>query len=55
MSVPVTTHGVTLNVTVTQLYAVKGRLGQQVTFTSIGLPFSIATEQHLSSLAVGRL
>ena len=55
MSVPMTTHGVTINVTVTQVFAVRGRLGQQVTFTSIGVPFSIATEQHLSSIAVGRL
>ncbi len=55
LSVPVSTHGVTVNVTVTQLFAVKGRLGQQVTFTSVGAPFSIALEQHLTSVAVGRL
>jgi hypothetical protein len=55
MSVPMTAHGLTFNVTVTQIFAVKGRLGQQVSFTSIGPPFSIATEQHLTSLAVGRL
>jgi hypothetical protein len=55
LSVPVSTHGVTVNVTVTQLFSVKGRLGQQVTFTSIGVPFSIPLEQHLTSVAVGRL
>ena len=55
MSVPVVTHGVTLNFTATQLLAVKGRLGQQVTFTAVGAPFSIAEEQHLMSVAVGRL
>ncbi|MGO8825884.1 MAG: hypothetical protein ACLQU9_11680 [Acidimicrobiales bacterium] len=55
LSVPVVTHGVTLNFTATQLYAVKGRLGQQVMFTAVGAPFSIAEEQHLMSVAVGRL
>jgi hypothetical protein len=55
LSVPVTTRGVTVNLTVTSVFAVKGRLGHQITFTSIGLPFSISLEQHLSSIAVGRL
>ena len=49
------THGVTVNLTVTQLDAVKGRLGQQVTFTAVGVPFSIAEEQHLMSVADARL
>jgi hypothetical protein len=34
---------------------VKGRLGQQVTFTAVGVPFSIALEQHVMSVAAGRL
>ncbi len=55
MSVPVVTHGVTLNFTATQLLAVKGRLGQQVMFTAVGVSFSIAEEQHLMSVALGRL
>lgn len=55
LSVPFSTHGTMVNVTVTNLFAVKGRLGQQVTFTAIGLPFSIALEQHLASVAVSRL
>jgi hypothetical protein len=55
LSVPVTTHGETLNLTTTQLYAVKGRLGQQVTFTSVGTPFSIPQEQRIMTAAVGRL
>jgi hypothetical protein len=55
LSVPVTTHGQTINLTVTQVFAIKGRLGQQITFTSVGLPFSIALERHLSSIAVTRL
>jgi len=55
LSVPVVTHGVTVNLTITQLVAVKGRLGQQVTFTAVGVPFSIALEQHVMSVAAGRL
>ncbi|MGD0749449.1 MAG: hypothetical protein ABSB68_16745 [Acidimicrobiales bacterium] len=55
LSVPVVTHGVTVNLTVTQLDAVKGRLGQQLTFTAIGVPFSIAQQQHLMSVAAGKL
>jgi len=55
MSVPVTTNGVTVNLTVTQVFAVKGRLGQQVSFTSVGSPFSIGLEQHLSAVAVAGL
>ena len=55
LSVPVTTHGQTINLTVTQVFAIKGRLGQQIGFTSVGQPFSIGLEGHLSSIGVGRL
>jgi hypothetical protein len=55
MSVPVLTHGVTVNITVTQLFAIKGRLGQQITFTGVGEPFSIPVVQHISAAAVQRL
>jgi hypothetical protein len=55
MSVPVLTHGVTVNITVTQLFAIKGRLGQQITFTGVGEPFSIPVEQQISAAAVQRL
>jgi hypothetical protein len=55
LSVPVTSGGQTVNVTVTQLYAIKGVLGQQVTFNSAGSPFSVAAEQRVMSEAVGRL
>ncbi len=55
LSVPVSEHGQTVNVTTTELFAVKGRLGQQITFTSAGESFSIGLEQHLASVAVGRL
>ena len=44
-----------MNLTVTQLDAVKGRLGQQLTFTAVGVPFSIAQEQHLMAVAAGKL
>jgi hypothetical protein len=55
MSVPALTHGQTVNITVTQLFAVKGRLGQQIVFTSIGPSFPIATEQRIAKAAVERL
>jgi hypothetical protein len=55
MSVPVLTHGATVNITVTQLFAIKGRLGQQITFTGVGAPFSIPVVQHISAAAVQRL
>ena len=55
MSVPISARGVTVNVTATELFAVKGRLGHQITFTSSGEPFSIGLEQHLASVAVTRL
>ena len=55
LSVPVTAQGTTLNVTVTQLVTVKGRLGHQVTFTSVGSPFSLALEQQIMNVAAARL
>ena len=55
LSVPVTSQGVTLNVTVTQLMTIKGRLGHQVTFTSVGTPFTVALEQQIMKVAAGRL
>lgn len=55
MSWPAVSHGVTVNITVTQLFAVKGRLGQQIVFSSFGDPFPIATEQQIAKAAVERL
>jgi hypothetical protein len=55
MSVPAISHGQTVNITVTQLFAIKGRLGQQIVFTSIGPSFPIATEQRIAAAAVQRL
>lgn len=55
MSVPADSHGQTVNITVTQLFAVKGRLGQQIVFTSVGAPFTVATEQRIAARAVQRL
>jgi hypothetical protein len=55
MSVPVLTNGVTVNITVIELFAIKGRLGQQITFTGVGEPFSIPVVQHISAAAVQRL
>jgi hypothetical protein len=55
MSVPITSDKVTLNVTVTQLIVVKGRLGHQVTFTSVGAPFSTALQKQIMAVAARQL
>jgi hypothetical protein len=55
MSWPETAHGETVNITVTQLFAVKGRLGQQIVFASYGPSFPIAAEQRIAKAAVLRL
>ena len=55
MSVPVTAQGVTLNVTVTQLVTVKGRLGHQVTFTVGGRTVLLALEQQIMTVAARQL
>jgi hypothetical protein len=55
MSVPAHSNGEIVNITVTQLFAIKGRLGQQITFTSLGQPFSITATQHISTEAIQRL
>jgi hypothetical protein len=55
MSVPITSQRNTVNLTVTQLDTVKGRLGHQVTFTAVGEPFSLALEKQIMTVAVRRL
>jgi hypothetical protein len=55
ISWPALSHGTTVNITVTQLFAVRGRLGQQIIFTSSGSSFPIATEQRIATVAVERL
>jgi hypothetical protein len=55
LSVPITTQGTTINLTVTQLDTVKGRLGHQVTFTGVGEPFSLALEQQIMAVAARQL
>jgi hypothetical protein len=55
LSIPITSEGITVNVTVTQLVTVKGRFGHEVTFTAVGAPFSIPAEQHIMTVAAARL
>jgi hypothetical protein len=55
LSVPITSHGTTINLTVTQLEVVKGRLGHQVTFTGVGAPFSLATQKQIMTVASRQL
>jgi hypothetical protein len=55
LSVPITSHGTTVNLTVTQLDVVRARLGHQVTFTGVGAPFSLALEKQIMTVAARQL
>jgi hypothetical protein len=55
LSVPITSHGTTINLTVTQLDVVQGRLGHQVTFTGVGAPFSLAVQKQIMTVAARQL
>lgn len=52
---PVTTHGVTLNLELTVVDYVKARKEQTVTFTSVETPFPTSLAQQLTTVALGRL
>ena len=53
--VPVTTHGVTLNIETAEVGFVKGNEEQMVTLTSVQTPFPTALSKRLTTLADGRL
>ena len=52
---PVTTHGVTLNLELTVDDYVKGRTEQTVVFTSVQSPFPSSLAKHVTTAALGRL
>ena len=52
---PITSHGVTVNLELTVVDFVKGREDQTVTFSSVQTPFPTSLARHLTSLASGRL
>ena len=53
--VPVTTHGVTLNIETAEVGFVKGNEEQMVTLTGVQTPFPTALAKRLTTLADGRL
>jgi hypothetical protein len=54
ISFPATSQGITANSSVSVVSIVRGKLGSQVSFTSVGLPFPVSLERHLVSVASGR-
>jgi hypothetical protein len=47
-------QGVMADVTITVISMVRGTTGHQISFTSVGTPFSAAFEHHLVTVAYGR-
>ena len=54
ISFPVTTHGVTIHAAISIITMVRGKLGNQLTLTSIGAPFPTSLERRLESAAYRR-
>lgn len=52
---PLTEQGVTVQVTATEVLAVKGNLAQELAFDGAGTPFPAGLEKHLVSVAASRL
>lgn len=55
LSFTVTEQGVSLVVKTSQVYAIKGREGMQLSFTSIGAPFTAALTQQVTAAALAKL
>ena len=55
MSLPITDQGVIVPTQIVSVNAIKGRLGQSITYNSYGLPFPSSLAKHLDSIALGRL
>ncbi len=55
MSLPITDQGVIVPTQIVSVNAIKGRLGQSITYNSYGLPFPSSLTKHLDSIALGRL
>jgi hypothetical protein len=55
MSLPLTVNGVTVPTQVISVNAVRGRLGQSITYDSYGLNIPASLAKHLDSIALGRL
>ena len=55
MSLPITVKGVIVPTQIISVNAVRGRLGQSITYDTYGLPFPGSLAKHLDSIALGRL
>lgn len=51
---PATVQGINANVTITVVSMVRGKTGHQISFTSVGTPFSTSLQHHLVAVAYGR-
>ena len=52
---PITSHGITLNLELTVVDYVKGREEQTVVLTSVQSPFSTSLARHVTTVALGKL
>ncbi len=55
ISFPVATQGITVNAAITIVSMVRGLSGNQITLTSVGLPFPSALQRHLETVAYARI
>jgi hypothetical protein len=55
MTIPITDQGLAISAKLTEVFLVKGNLGQDVTFNSYGTTFPAALSKHLTSVAKSRL
>jgi hypothetical protein len=55
MALPITDQGVSINATLTAVYYLKGKLGQEVDFNSYGPAFPVSLAKSLTSTALRRL
>jgi hypothetical protein len=55
ITIPVTSQGQSLTVNIAVVYAVKGTLGQEISFNSYGSPFPASISTSLTAIALKRL
>jgi hypothetical protein len=55
MALPISKQGVSLTATITAVYSIKGKFGQQIDFNSYGTPFPPATSRAVTAAATHHL
>jgi hypothetical protein len=55
MALPITVQGITVNASLTAVYYIKGKLGQQIDFNSYGPVFPASLAESLTATAIHRL